>query len=65
MDELVKLVSDKAGITTDQAKLAVKTVLDFLKEKQPAPVASQIDGLMSGSTMGDVTKGLGGLVGKK
>ncbi len=48
MDELVKLVSQKAGISPDQARTAVQTVLDFLKQKLPAPVAAQIDGVLSG-----------------
>jgi hypothetical protein len=65
MDELIKIVSQKAGIPEDQAKLAVKAVLDFLKEKLPAPIASQIDGLLSGSGLGDIAKGLGGLFGNK
>jgi len=49
MDELVKLVAQKAGISEDQAKKAVATVLDFLKQKLPAPVAAQIDSAVSGS----------------
>ncbi|HEX9027849.1 MAG TPA: hypothetical protein VF823_01665 [Anaerolineales bacterium] len=63
MDQLVNLVSQKAGITQDQARAAVQTVLDFLKQKLPAPVASQIDGVVSGQ-MPDLGKGLGGLFGK-
>jgi hypothetical protein len=70
MDELVKLVSQKAGISQEQAKAAVSTVLDYLKQKLPAPVAGQIDGLLAGGSgaagsIGDVAKGLGGLFGKK
>ena len=33
MDELVKLVSQKTGISEQQAKAAVETVLNFLKQK--------------------------------
>lgn len=69
MDELVKLVSKKAGLSEDQAKTAVATVVDYLKKMLPAPVAGQIDGLLAG---GDVTKtasgladSLGGMFGKK
>ena len=64
MNELIKIVTQKAGIPEDQAKLAVKAVLDFLKEKLPAPVASQIEGLLGGTGLDDVAKGLGGLFGK-
>jgi len=70
MDELINMVAEKAGLTAEQAKTAVTTVLDFLKQKLPAPLASQIDGLLSGG--GDALKnvtsmaqGLGGMFGKK
>lgn len=45
MDELIKLVADKTGIPADTAKTAVTTVIGFLKDKLPAPLASQLDGL--------------------
>ena len=35
MDELIKQVVQKAGVSEDQAKQAVETVLDFLKDKLP------------------------------
>ena len=57
MEELVKLVSKKTGISQDQAKIAVETVIKFLKEKLPGPIAAQIDGILSGNI-------LGGLLGK-
>jgi uncharacterized protein (DUF2267 family) len=64
MDELIKMVSSKAGISEAQAKEAVETVLGFLKDKLPAPVAGQIDALLKGD-LGGVTGALGGLFGKK
>ncbi|MCC7452098.1 MAG: DUF2267 domain-containing protein [Anaerolineae bacterium] len=66
MDELVKLISQKAGISEDQARSAAQTILDFLKQKLPAPVFSQIEGLLSSSgKIDDLAKGIGGLFGKK
>ncbi len=65
MDELVKLVAQKAGIPEDAARTAVNTVLGFLKEKLPAPLAGQIDGLLRGGVSPDVLGGLGGILGKK
>lgn len=64
MDELIKLVVQKTGISEDQARGAVDTVINFLKQKLPAPIAGQIDGLLSGSAASDALKGLGGLFGK-
>ena len=67
MDELVKLVSERAGISTEQAKVAIGVVADFLKKKAPAPVAGQIDSLLAGGSpdLGSIAGGLGGLMGSK
>jgi uncharacterized protein (DUF2267 family) len=73
MDELIKLVSSKAGIQEAQAKTAVETVVKFLKEKLPAPIAGQLDALLSNEAIMDqaaplIDKGiesLGGLLSKK
>lgn len=66
MDELVKLVAKKTGITEAQAKMAVELVLNFVKSKLPAPIAAQVDNLLEGGgSLGDVAEGLGGLFGKK
>ena len=64
MDEIVKLVVQKTGISEEQARGAVTTVINFLKQKLPAPIASQIDGVLAGSGVNDALKGLGGLLGK-
>ncbi len=41
------MVSEKTGISADQAKGAVDTVLGFLKDKIPG-IGGQLDGLLSG-----------------
>jgi uncharacterized protein (DUF2267 family) len=68
MDQIVDLVSEKAGISKDQAKTAVDTVLDFIKERLPAPLSGQLESLLEGADNMDLDKGkdlLGGLFGKK
>jgi len=65
MDEIIKEVVKKTGISEEQARGAVTTVINFLKEKLPAPIAGQIDSVLGGSGVGDALKGLGGLFGKK
>ncbi|HEX5661819.1 MAG TPA: hypothetical protein VFX59_31725 [Polyangiales bacterium] len=69
MDELIKLVVAKTGISESIAKVAVETVLSFLKTKLPAPVAGQIDGLLAGGAggldLGSIGGALGGLFDKK
>ncbi len=62
MDELVKLVQQKAGITEQQAQTAVTTVLDFVKSKLPPQFASQVDGVVSGKS--DLSS-LGGMFGQR
>lgn len=51
MEQLIKMVTDKTGISPDQAKGAVDTVLGFLKDKIPG-MSGQLDGLMSGNLGG-------------
>jgi hypothetical protein len=64
MDELIKLVTQKTGISEEQARGAIETVVNFLKQKLPAPIAGQLDAILSGNAAGDALKGLGGLFGK-
>jgi uncharacterized protein (DUF2267 family) len=68
MDEIVKQVAERAGISEDVARKAVEVVVAVLKERLPAPVAGQIDAALSGSggsDAGGLAKGLGGLLGKR
>lgn len=67
MDELVKLVAGKTGLSDGHARLAVDTVLSFLKAKLPAPIAGQIDALLAsggGGGLGNLDVGsIGGAIG--
>jgi uncharacterized protein (DUF2267 family) len=67
MDELVELVAKKVGISKDQAQQAVETVIGFLKDKLPEPLAGQLEGALKGDLGGlsDLAGGLGGLFGKE
>jgi hypothetical protein len=67
MEELIKRVSERAGISEEQARSAVETVAEFLKEKVPAPYSSYIDSFMSGggSQGGGMGNILGGMFGNK
>jgi hypothetical protein len=66
MEQLIKSVSEKAGISPEQAQTAVATVVGFIKDKLPAGLAGQLDGLLAGGGMpnvGDIAGKLGGLGG--
>ncbi|HEX5833536.1 MAG TPA: hypothetical protein VFY34_06775 [Pyrinomonadaceae bacterium] len=68
MDELIRLVSQRAGIAEESARTAVETVVGFIKEKLPAPIAGQVDNVLSGAggmtdKLGDAAKKVGGIFG--
>ena len=68
MEELIKRITEKSGSSEDQARTAVKTVSGFLKEKLPAPIAGQVDNMLSGAggmtdKLGDVASKVGGMFG--
>ncbi len=72
IEELVKRVVDKTGMSPEHAQMAVTTVLGFLKERLPAPLASSLDSYLgggdvsgSGDIAGKATEALGGLFGQK
>ena len=58
LDELVKMVAQRIGISEDQARSAVELIVSQLKTKLPAPLAGQIDSALSGQG-----GGLGGMLG--
>ena len=58
MEELIKQVSERAGISEAQARAAVETVAGFLKERVPAPYNSYVDSFLAGGGEGG-----GGLLG--
>ena len=68
MDELIKQVVSKTGISEEQSCTAVTTVLGFVKDRLPAPIASQIENAMTGEgggvggTLGDLASKAGGLL---
>lgn len=78
MDELIRQVVERTGISEAQAQTAVTTVLGFLKNQLPEPIAGQLDGLLGGAvgaaggvagglagSAGDILGGLGGMLGGK
>ncbi len=65
MDELVKMVATKVGISEAQAQQAVEIVLKFLKDQLPDSMAGQIDAVIDGDLSGlnDVMGSVGKLFG--
>lgn len=65
MDEVVKMVSERTGLSEEMSRVAVETVLNYLKGKLPEPIAGQLDNYLEGDgpDLGDLAGGLGGLLG--
>ena len=76
MDELIRQVTERTGISEQQARTAVETVLGFLKTRLPAPIAGHLDSFTGGGgpaaeggggglagQASDVLGGLGGMFG--
>jgi hypothetical protein len=59
MNELVNRVTEKTGLSPDQAKAAVETVLGLLKERLPAPLANGLESLVGSGESGEAGSGEG------
>jgi hypothetical protein len=57
MEELIKMVTQKVGISESQAKSAVETIVSFLKDKMPA-IGGQVESFIKGSTAGSAAENL-------
>ena len=58
MDDLVKKVTEETGLPEPQARKAAEAVVKFLKDKLPAPLASQIDNLIGNPGTTDTAQDL-------
>jgi hypothetical protein len=70
MEQLIKMVTEKAGISEAQAKTAVESVISFLKDKMPAGVGSQVESFVKGTgttgssgALGNTASGIPGKLG--
>lgn len=64
MDDLIKTVAERAGISTEQAQTAVSSVMEFLKNKVPQ-VGEQLQGLLGGADGGNPLAGAADALKKK
>jgi hypothetical protein len=65
MDEIIKIITEKTGISDEQARQAVQATVDFIKSKIPPMFATQLDRLLEGdgSSSGGGSGFLGGIFG--
>ena len=52
MNELINMIVQKTGISQENAQKAVQVTVDFFKSKLPAPIAGQVDSILSGGGSG-------------
>ena len=71
MDELISKITERTGLQPEQAKGAAEAVLEFLKARLPASIASNLDGIVSGGAteagermLGNAAAKLGSMFGK-
>jgi len=51
MDELISRVAQQTGLSLEQAKSAAESVLAFFKTKLPAPIADNLNSILSGGAI--------------
>ncbi len=54
MEELIKMVTQKVGISETQAKSAIETVVSFLKDKMPGGIGNQVESFVKGGPTANV-----------
>ena len=66
MEKLIKMVSEKASITEEQAKTAIETVASFVKEKLPPGFGGQVDKFLNNDSesSGGIMDQIGSIFGK-
>jgi hypothetical protein len=71
MNELITQLTQRVGLSPEQARLAADTVLGFVKSRLPAPIAGQIDQIIgsggakgSAEGLGGIAKEIGGMFGR-
>ena len=65
MNELIQQLKSRVGLDDDKARSAIQTVVEFLKQRLPAPVASQLDSAISGGAVDAIKDKAAAILGKK
>lgn len=61
MEELLKELKEKVGLSEEQAKKTFSTLVSFMKSKLPAGLSDNVEGLLSGKM--DLSSMMSGLFG--
>jgi hypothetical protein len=64
MNELIEQLKSRVGLDDQKAQSAAETVIQFLKQRLPGPLASQLDSFVSGGGVKNAEEKLGGFLNK-
>lgn len=66
MDELIQQLKSRVGLDDNKAQSAAQTVIDYLKQRLPGPVAGELDKVVSGTGGAqEIESKVEGFLGKK
>jgi Arc/MetJ family transcription regulator len=69
MQELIQQIVQRAGISEESATAAVAALMDYVKQRAPAPIAAQLEQYLTGdaaaSAVGAAKGALGGMFGRR
>jgi hypothetical protein len=65
VNELIEQLKSRVGLDENKANSAAQTVLEFLKQRLPAPISSQLDSVVSGGGLEGMKDKIGDVLGKK
>lgn len=66
MHELINTLSQKTGLSEDKSRIAVDTVVNYLKSKLPESVSGQVaNALTDEGGSSTISEKIGGMLGKK
>lgn len=52
MEELIKFITEKTGLTSEQASSAVNAIKSYIKEKMPSGIGEQVSNFLDGKAGG-------------
>jgi uncharacterized protein (DUF2267 family) len=65
MNEIIEQLKTRVGLDDDKARSAAQTVIDFLKQRLPASLSSQLDSVVSGGAAEGLKEKAGSILGRK
>jgi len=65
MNELIEQLKSRVGLDDSKANSAAQTVIEFLKQRLPGPIAGQLDSALAGGGVEGIKDKIGDVFGKK